>query len=185
MTWLHPAAELVAALAAFSFEQGHGCSTMRVYRQLHRRCHEKLLRTPGVGAVAARLTSWRLFRRQSFRMFMPIRRQFDEQHYRSQWSLMLHHGGRRVLHNCRLHGERTRMGEQWTGPWNASPAVRVIWGVRPDSVYALAHRLCGRIPALHCIRWKTSATTPVEAPSRVAKRLTLNSAGRRVQRDFR
>lgn len=125
-----------------------------------------LLRTPGVGAVAARLTSWRLFRRQYPNVYANPSR-FDEQHYRSQWSLMLH----------KIAGymkERTRMGEQWTGPLeHLDLPLRVIWGDRdPIAVYAIAQRLCSRNPraALHTLEG-VGHYPQLEAPRRVAEAL--------------
>jgi pimeloyl-ACP methyl ester carboxylesterase len=133
-----------------------------------------LLRTPGVGAVAARLTSWRLFRRQYPNVYANPSR-FDEQHYRSQWSLMLHNGGRRVLHKIAGYmKERTRMGEQWTGPLeHLDLPLRVIWGDRdPIAVYAIAQRLCSRNPraALHTLEG-VGHYPQLEAPRRVAEAL--------------
>jgi pimeloyl-ACP methyl ester carboxylesterase len=146
-----------------------------IYMELHHALFtQKLLRTPGVGAVAARLTSWRLFRRQYPNVYANPS-QFDEQHYRSQWSLMLHNGGRRVLH--RIAGymkERTRMGERWTGPLERLDLpLRVIWGDRdPIAVYAIAQRLCSRNPraALHTLKG-VGHYPQLEAPRRVAEAL--------------
>jgi pimeloyl-ACP methyl ester carboxylesterase len=120
-----------------------------IYMDLHRALlTQKLLRTPVVGAVAARLTSWRLFRRQYPNVYADPG-QFDEEHYRSQWSLMMNNGGRRVLH--RIAGymkERTRMGGQWTGPLERfDQRFKVIWGERDRiALYAIAQRLCSRNP---------------------------------------
>jgi pimeloyl-ACP methyl ester carboxylesterase len=115
-----------------------------------------------------------LFRRQYPNVYADPS-QFDEQHYRSQWSLMLHNGGRRVLH--RIAGymrERTRMGEQWTGPLERLDLpFRVIWGdCDPIAVYAIAQRLCGRNPhaALHTLEG-VGHYPQLEAPRRVAEAL--------------
>jgi len=109
---------------------------------------QKMLRTPGVGAIAARLSSWRLFRSQYPNVYANPT-QFDETHYRSQWSLMLHNDGRKVLHKIAGYmRERTRMGAQWTGPLERLDIpLRVIWGNRDRiAVHAIAQRLCSRNP---------------------------------------
>lgn len=149
-----------------------------IYMELHRALFtQKLLRTPGVGPVAARLTSWRLFRRQYPNVYANPS-QFDEQHYRSQWSLMLYNGGRRVLH--RIAGymkERTRMGEHWTGPLERLDLpFRVIWGDRdPIAVYAIAQRLCSRNPGavLHALDG-IGHYPQLEAPQRVAQAMEMS-----------
>ena len=143
-----------------------------IYMELHRALvTQKLLRTPGVGAIAARLTSWRLFRKQYPRVYANPA-QFDEEHYRSQWSLMLNNGGRRVLH--RIAGymkERTRMGDQWTGPLERLDLpFRVLWGDRdPIALYAIAQRLCSRNPRAQLHTLEGIGHYPqLEAPQRVA-----------------
>ena len=146
-----------------------------IYMELHRALFtQKLLRTPGVGAVAGRLSSWRLFRRQYPNVYADPSR-FGEDHYRLQWSLMLHNEGRRVLHKIAGYmRERTRMGEQWTGPLERLDLpFRVIWGDHdPIAVYAIAQRLCSRNPGavLHTLDG-IGHYPQLEAPQRVAEAL--------------
>jgi pimeloyl-ACP methyl ester carboxylesterase len=144
-----------------------------IYMELHRALlTQKLLRTPLVGALAGRLSSWSLFRRQYPNVYAEPG-QFDEQHYRSQWSLMLNNGGRRVLHKIAGYmRERQRMGERWTGPLERLELpFRVIWGERdPIALYAIARRLCARNvgASLHTLRG-VGHYPQLEAPQRVAE----------------
>ncbi len=116
-----------------------------IYMEMHRPLFtQRLLRTPVVGAIAARLTSWRMFQLQYPRVYADPS-QFDEFHYRSQWSLLLNNGGRRTLHKIAGYmRERTRMGEQWTGPLHRLELpLKVIWGKEdPIAVYGIAEKLC-------------------------------------------
>lgn len=144
-----------------------------IYMELHRALMtQKLLRTPGVGAVAARFTAWWLFRRQYPHVYADPA-QFDEQHYLSQWSLMLNNGGRRVLHKIAGYmKERTRMGELWTGPLERLELpLTVIWGNRdPIALYAIAQRLCSRNPRARLHTLEGIGHYPqLEAPRLVAK----------------
>jgi pimeloyl-ACP methyl ester carboxylesterase len=143
-----------------------------IYMELHRAlATQKLLRTPGIGAIAARLTSWRLFRRQYPNVYADPA-QFDEEHYRSQWSLILNNGGRQVLHKIAGYmKERTRMGDQWTGPLERLDLpLRVLWGDRdPIALYAIAQRLCSRNPRARLHTLEGIGHYPqLEAPQRVA-----------------
>lgn len=146
-----------------------------IYMDLHRALlTQKLLRTPGVGAIAGRLSSWRLFRMQYPNVYADPA-QFDEEHYRSQWSLMMNNGGRRVLH--RIAGymrERKRMGDRWTGPLERlDQPFRVIWGDRdPIALPAIAQRLCRRNPQARLQTLEGVGHYPqLEAPERVARAL--------------
>jgi len=146
-----------------------------IYMELHRALFtQKLLRTPGVGAVAARLTSWRLFRRQYPNVYADPA-QFDDEHYRSQWSLIMNNGGRRVLHGIAGYmKERKRMGAQWTGPLERFEGpCKVIWGERdPIALHAIAQRLCRRNPAARLHTLEGVGHYPqLEAPGRVARAL--------------
>jgi pimeloyl-ACP methyl ester carboxylesterase len=149
-----------------------------IYMELHRALFtQKMLRTPGVGAIAARLTSWRLFRRQYPNVYADPA-QFDEAHYHSQWSLMLNNGGRHVLHKIAGYmRERVRMGDQWTGPLERLDLpFRVIWGDRdPIAVYAIAQRLCSRNPGAKLHKLEGVGHYPqLEAPQRVAQALEMS-----------
>lgn len=144
-----------------------------IYMDLHRPLlTQRLLRTPVVGAVAARFTSWPVFRLQYPRVYADPG-QFDEEHYRSQWALLLHNGGRRTLHKIAGYmKERTRMGEQWTGPLHRLDLpLQVIWGAEdPIAVFAIARTLCENHPAIELSRFDGIGHYPqLEAPERVAE----------------
>jgi len=116
-----------------------------IYMDLHQPLlTQRLLRTPVIGAATARFSSWRIFRLQYPRVYADPQR-FDEVHYQSQWSLLLNNGGRKTLHKIAAYmRERTRMGEQWTGPLHRLELpFKVIWGKRdPIAVYDIALKLC-------------------------------------------
>jgi pimeloyl-ACP methyl ester carboxylesterase len=143
-----------------------------IYMALHRPLiTQRLLRTPVLGAFAARLTSWRMFRLQYPNVYAKPD-QFDESHYRSQWALLLNNNGRRILH--RIAGymrERTRMGEQWTGPLHRLDLpFKVIWGKQdPIAVYAIAEKLCSRNACAGLTTLEGVGHYPqLEAPEKVA-----------------
>jgi pimeloyl-ACP methyl ester carboxylesterase len=144
-----------------------------IYMELHQPLlTQRLLRTPVLGAVTARLTSWRIFRLQYPRVYADPR-QFDEGHYRSQWSLLLNNDGRRTLHKVAgyMH-ERKRMGERWTGPLHRLELpFRVIWGKRdPIAVYDIALKLCSQNQAAILTTLDNIGHYPqLEAPERVAE----------------
>ena len=116
-----------------------------IYMDMHRPLFtQRLLRTPLIGAISGRLTSWRLFRLQYPRVYARPE-QFDESHYQSQWALLLNNGGRKTLNKIACYmKERTRMGDQWTGPLHRLDLpLKVIWGKEdPIAVYGIAEKLC-------------------------------------------
>lgn len=144
-----------------------------IYMEQHRPLFtQRLLRTPGVGAVAARLTSRRLFLLQYPKVYAnPL--QFDEEHYASQWALLLHNGGRRTLH--RIAGymrERVRMGEAWTGPLHRLELpLTVIWGREdPIAVCGIAETLLRHHPKARLVTLNGIGHYPqLEAPEQVAE----------------
>lgn len=148
-----------------------------IYMDLHRPLlTQRLLRTPVIGAVTGRLTSWRVFRLQYPRVYADPS-QFDEEHYRCQWALLLHNGGRKTLH--RIAGymrERTRMGAQWTGPLHRLDLpLRVIWGDRdPIAVHAIAEQLCRENPRAELLTLRGVGHYPqLESPGQVLEALSL------------
>ena len=151
-----------------------------IYMDLHRPLlTQRLLRTPLVGAVTGRLTSWRVFRLQYPRVYARPS-QFDEAHYRCQWALLLHNGGRHTLH--RIAGymrERTRMGEQWTGPLHRLDLpLRVIWGEQdPIAIHAIAEQLCRNNRRAELVTLEGVGHYPqLESPDRVLESLSLQSS---------
>lgn len=142
-----------------------------IYMEMHQPLlTQKLLRTPVVGAIAARLTRWRIFRMQYPRVYANPD-QFDESHYRSQWSLILNNNGRHVLHKVAGYmRERTAMGEQWTGPLHRLDLpLRVIWGKEdPIAVFAIAEKLCRENEAAQLVTLEGVGHYPqLEAPEMI------------------
>jgi pimeloyl-ACP methyl ester carboxylesterase len=144
-----------------------------IYMDLHQPLlTQRLLRTPFVGAVTARLSSWAVFRRQYPAVYAEPE-QFDELHYRSQWALLQHNQGRRTLHKVAGYmKERQRMGDKWTGPLHRLDLpLKVIWGRRdPIAVYAIAEKLCRENPrtGLHTLD-EIGHYPQLEAPAEVAR----------------
>lgn len=150
-----------------------------IYMDMHQPLlTQRLLRTPLLGIIAARLTSWRMFKMQYPRVYANPQ-QFDEVHYQSQWSLLLNNGGRRTLHKIAGYmRERTRMGEQWTGPLHRLELpFKVIWGKQdPIAVYDIALKLCGQNQAIILTTLDNIGHYPqLEAPERVAEVLCASS----------
>ena len=152
-----------------------------IYMDLHRPLlTQRLLRTPVIGAITGRLTSWRVFRLQYPRVYADPE-QFNEAHYQCQWALLLHNGGRNTLH--RIAGymkERTRMGEQWTGPLHRLDVpLRIIWGDQdPIAVYTIAEQLCRNNPRAELVTLEGVGHYPqLEAPERVLESLSFSAPG--------
>jgi pimeloyl-ACP methyl ester carboxylesterase len=150
-----------------------------IYMDMHQPLlTQRLLRTPLLGIIAARLTSWRMFKMQYPRVYANPQ-QFDEVHYQSQWSLLLNNGGRRTLHKIAGYmRERTRMGEQWTGPLHRLELpFKVIWGKQdPIAVYDIALKLCGKNQAINLTTLEKTGHYPqLEAPQRIAEALRKNA----------
>jgi pimeloyl-ACP methyl ester carboxylesterase len=147
-----------------------------IYMELHKALlTQKMLRTPVLGAITARLTSWRVFRLQYPRVYANPE-QFDEEHYRSQWALLLNNNGRHTLHKIAGYmKERTRMGDRWTGPLHRLEIpFRVIWGKQdPIAVHAIALELCANNPAARLTTLDSVGHYPqLEAPQAVMSSLS-------------
>jgi len=150
-----------------------------IYMDLHQPLlTQRLLRTPLIGALTARFTSWQIFRLQYPRVYANPK-QFDELHYQSQWALLLNNNGRRTLHKIAGYmRERTRMGEQWTGPLHRLEVpCKVIWGKQdPIAVYDIALKLCERNQAISLTTLEKTGHYPqLEAPKRVAETLRITT----------
>ena len=150
-----------------------------IYMEMHQPLlTQRLLRTPFIGAIAARLTSWRLFRLQYPNVYARPD-QFDEAHYRSQWSLLLNNEGRRTLHKIAGYmRERTRMGAQWTGPLHRLDLpFKVIWGKEdPIAVHGIALKLCDNNVSANLTSLEGVGHYPqLEAPGKVAGALHLEN----------
>jgi pimeloyl-ACP methyl ester carboxylesterase len=144
-----------------------------IYMDMHRPLlTQRLLRTPVIGPLTARFSSWRVFRLQYPRVYARPQ-QFDEMHYRSQWSLMLNNQGRNTLHKIAGYmKERQRMAERWTGPLHRlNLPFRVIWGKKdPIAVYAIALKLSQRNPSISLSVLEDAGHYPqLEDPEGVAR----------------
>jgi len=126
--------------------------------------------------LTARFSSWRIFRLQYPRVYARPQ-QFDEMHYRSQWSLMLNNQRRNTLHKIAGYmKQRQRMAERWTGPLHRLDLpFRVIWGKRdPIAVYSIALKLSQCNPSVSlCTLEETGHYPQLEDPESVAQ--CLNS----------
>jgi len=119
-----------------------------IYTDLHQPLlTQRLLRTPIVGEITARLASRRVFDWQ-FPNVYANPEQFNPEHYDCQWALLQHAGGRKVLAKVAVYmRERLKYADrwldslhQWQGP------VRIIWGRHdPIAVPAIAERLAPRL----------------------------------------
>lgn len=146
-----------------------------IYMDLHRPVlTQRLLRTPLLGELTARLSTWWVFRRQYPRVYADAA-QFDEAHYRHQWNLLLHNRGRRTL--AKVAGymrERVRLGDRWTGPLHRTRLpLTLIWGRRdPVAVHAIAERICANNASAKLITLDAVGHYPqLEAPAEVARSL--------------
>jgi len=118
-----------------------------VYMDMHQALlTQRMLRTPILGALVARLSSYRLFRYQYPNVYADPN-SFDEEHYRQQWSLIMNNNGRGVM--AKIAGymrERRRHGERWLGPLHqTSVPFKLIWGCEdPIAVLPIAKKLSAR-----------------------------------------
>jgi pimeloyl-ACP methyl ester carboxylesterase len=146
-----------------------------IYMDLHQPLlTQRLLRTPVLGALTARFTSWRIFRMQYPRVYADPD-QFDDLHYQSQWSLLLNNEGRGTLHKIAGYmRERTRMGDQWTGPLHRLELpFKIIWGKRdPIAIYQIAIKLSNQNKSARLTTLESIGHYPqLEAPEQVAAAL--------------
>ena len=120
-----------------------------IYMDMHQPLPtQRLLRTPFLGAIIARLSSYQVFRHQYPRVYADPGA-FDEEHYRQQWALVLNNDGRRVL--SKIAGymkERERRGKRWLGPLHRTRVpLKLVWGRRdPIAIYAIAEKICAQNP---------------------------------------
>lgn len=144
-----------------------------IYMDMHQPlATQLLLRTPVVGELTARLSSYRVFRSQYPRVYARPT-EFEEAHYQQQWALMLNNGGRQVL--AKIAGymkERDRRGERWTGPLHRTRIpLQLIWGRQdPIAVHAIARKIAEKNPYLELLTLDDAAHYPqLEEPDLVAK----------------
>jgi len=146
-----------------------------VYMDMHQPLPtQRILRTPVLGELFARLSSYRVFRLQYPRVYANPE-SFDEEHYRQQWALILNNNGRQTL--AKIAGymkERVRNEERWLGPLHrAKLPFKTIWGrLDPIAIYAIAQRLKTQNPNVSLKTLDDVGHYPqLEAPGRVAAHL--------------
>lgn len=143
-----------------------------IYMDMHQPLPtQRLLRTPLLGELTARLASYTIFRHQYPKVYAS-NSSFDEQHYQQQWSLMLNNHGRSTLAKVAAYmKERKRMGDRWLGPLHrTSLPLKLIWGrLDPIAVYAIAERLCTHNPRATLLTLDDAGHYPqLECPEQVA-----------------
>ena len=183
----HDMGNSVACELLYRREKGNLPFTLRsltllnggVYMDLHRPLiTQRMLRTPVLGAMTARLSSWRMFRHQYPKVYAQPEH-FDESHYEEQWSLMQHNHGRRTL--AAVAGymrERVKMGDRWLGPLHRLDLpFRLLWGKQdPIAVYAIALRLVANNPKAQLNTLEGVGHYPqLEAPQLVTELIHLAS----------
>jgi pimeloyl-ACP methyl ester carboxylesterase len=141
---------------------------------------QRLLRTPVIGELVARLSSYAVFRHQYSKVYArPY--EFDEQHYRQQWSLVQNNDGRKVL--AKIAGymkERQRMGDKWLGPLHrARLPLQLVWGRQdPIAVHAIAEKICSQNPSISLLTLDDAAHYPqLETAEKVANALLKMTIG--------
>ena len=142
-----------------------------VYMDLHQPLPtQRLLRTPVLGEITARLSSRWLFDRQFPKVYADPE-QFERWHYDCQWALLQHNAGRRVL--AKLAGymkERLKYTQRWLEPlYSTDMPIHLFWGEKdPIAVPAIADRLMGRLRDPSETRLPEIGHYPqLEAPERV------------------
>ncbi len=143
-----------------------------VYMDLHRPLFtQRLLRTPLLGEVTARLASRRVFNLQYPKVYADPDR-FHEAHYDTQWALMQHREGRKVLAKIAAYmRERLKYTERWLGSLHRCELpVQLIWGQQdPIAVAAIGERLAENLPQATLHRLVGIGHYPqLEAPGQVS-----------------
>jgi len=122
-----------------------------VYMDMHQPLlTQRLLRTPLLGDLFSRLSSYRIFRFQYPHVYAHPEC-FDEDHYRQQWALILNNGGRRTMAGiAKYMRERLRYEKRWLGPLHRTKVpTRLIWGRKdPIAVHAIAEKLQSKNPKI-------------------------------------
>jgi len=143
-----------------------------IYMDMHQPLPtQRLLRTPLLGAITARLSSYLVFRNQYPAVYARPD-EFDEEHYRQQWALVLNNDGRRVL--AKIAGymkERERNGKRWLGPLHRTRVpLSLIWGRRdPIAVHSIAEKICTQNPRASLTTLNDVGHYPqLESPQQVA-----------------
>lgn len=147
-----------------------------LYPELHHPLPtQRLLRLPILGALTARLSSWRVFMHQYPRVYAEPGG-FEAAHYREQWSLILNNGGRKTLARVACYmRERLKFRSRWEAVLHA-PGVptAALWGaLDPIAVPAIARRLVARNPSVDLTLLDAIGHYPqLEASREVVRKIT-------------
>jgi len=144
-----------------------------VYMDMHQALlTQKMLRTPVLGAIVARLSSYRLFRHQYPNVYADPA-SFNEEHYREQWALIMNNNGRGVMQKIAGYmRERRRNGDRWLQPLHRTRVpFKLIWGCEdPIAIIAIANKLCAQNPSIALTRLENVGHYPqLEAAEMVAE----------------
>lgn len=114
----------------------------------HLKLTQKLLKSPTLGPLLARLTSRRLFTQQLRSVFADPAA-VSAADLDLHWELLLHNDGRRTLPAVsRYHEDRWRFWHRWIGALTRLDLpTHIVWGRRdPVAVPAIAEQLAREIP---------------------------------------
>lgn len=143
-----------------------------IYMDMHQPLlTQRLLRTPVLGALTARFSSYRVFRHQYPKVYAQAST-FSEEHYREQWALILNNRGRSTLAKIAVYmKERQRMNQRWLGPLQRTKIpLQLVWGrLDPIAVYAIAEKICAQNPQASLLTLDDVAHYPqLESPGKLA-----------------
>ena len=149
-----------------------------VYMDMHQALlTQRMLRTPILGTLVARLSSYRLFRYQYPNVYADPN-SFDEEHYRQQWSLIMYNNGRGVMEKVAGYmRERRKYVERWLMPLQRTTVpFKLIWGCEdPIAIFPIAQKLSARNPNIELTPLKKIGHYPqLEAADLVAAKMLQN-----------
>ena len=151
-----------------------------LYPELHRPLPtQRLLRTPVLGALTARFSSWRVFKHQYQKVYADPGG-FSEEHYREQWSLMLNNSGRATLARVACYmRERLRHRDRWEASLHEpGMPMKLVWGREdPIAVHDIARKLAHRNLAVKLVTLDGVGHYPqLESRHRVAEEVLEQTA---------